>query len=129
MANYCPGGRGCAAGAGVVAGPPTSSTLSFVAEVSPSPETDEESPAILVESTLRTKMSIANDQVAFSKKSAVRLTPITCDPDWKPDASPPPLGFCTNTASTSRQHAMKIKIEIAVIISVMVYQVFFSDLQ
>ena len=55
---------------------------------------------------------MANDQVAFSRKSAVCLTPINCEPEpVKFAARPPPFGFWTNTIKPNKTQTTKINIE------------------
>ena len=66
-----------------------------------------------VAATHKTNKAIASPQDAFSRKSAVFLTPIIWLCAWKFAAKPPPLLFCTNTTTAKSKQTTKIKIEIA----------------
>jgi hypothetical protein len=59
---------------------------------------------------------IASVQVAFSRKSAVFLTPNVWFPEAKLAANPPPFEFCTNTTRVRMILAITIRIAITVYI-------------
>jgi hypothetical protein len=94
-----------------------SPALSFVCEV-PSVLFPFGFPAELAVAMLNTKSRMANVHVAFSRKSAVRRTPITCEPALKPEASPPPFGFCTSTARIKMAQVRMMRIDKSVDITV-----------
>jgi len=57
---------------------------------------------VMVARKLSTTSAMANVHVAFSRKSAVRRTPIIWFDPAKFDANPPPLGFWAKTISISK---------------------------
>jgi hypothetical protein len=64
----------------------------------------------------RTTITTAKVHVAFSKKSAVFLTPIIWLEDENSEAKPPPFEFCINTTKPSNMDAIIIIIMTAVYI-------------
>src|SRR5690554_340109 len=59
---------------------------------------------------LNSSITAASDQVNFSRKSVVFLTPMIWLDEENPLASPPPFDFCTNTAKIIRIDASKMRI-------------------
>jgi hypothetical protein len=64
---------------------------------------------------------IARVQVAFSRKSAVCLTPNVWLPAAKLAANPPPLEFCTNTTRVRITLAITIRIAMTVYIIYLIF--------
>jgi len=73
-----------------------------------------------IDARLKTSRIIASDQVDFSRKSAVLLTPINWLEDEKFEASPPPLGFWTNTISPNNMHVTRINTDIRIYAAILV---------
>jgi hypothetical protein len=64
---------------------------------------------ILDETNTKNNIAMAIVQVAFSRKSAVFLTPMYWFDPAKFEASPPPFEFCTKITSTISTAIIKVK--------------------